>query len=114
MTHGAGLARQAAAAHRADNVVLALALGGDERLLARYQWDCLLLRGGFEIVESCDYRPFLLRNLLPFGRRETPTMYLATVRKATAATSRRLAVVRTTPSDTEDAVTIDDVWTRAA
>src|SRR5581483_1486191 len=33
VTDGAGLARQTAAAHRADDVELALALGGDERLL---------------------------------------------------------------------------------
>jgi len=88
--------------------------GGDERLLAHYQWDCLLLRGGFEIVESCDYRPFAFRRLLPFGRRETPMMYLATVRKATAATPHRLAVMRLAPSEIDGAGTADDVRARAA
>jgi len=86
----------------------------DGRLMARYEWDCLLLRGGFEIVESCDYRPLTLRRLLPFGRRETATMYLATVRKAAAATPRRLAILRPAAIEMEDAGAADDVQARAA
>ncbi len=66
---------------------------GDERLMTRDEWDAVLLGGGFEIVESCDYRPVSRQRLLSFGRRDTATMYLATVRQPRSA-ARRLSLMR--------------------
>jgi SAM-dependent methyltransferase len=66
---------------------------GDERLMTRDEWDAILLGGGFEIVESCDYRPVTRQRVLSFGRRETATMYLATVRQPRSA-ARRLSIIR--------------------
>ncbi len=52
---------------------------GDERLLAREDWDAMLLSRGFRIQASSEYRPVSRSVLTPAGWRRPATMYLATI-----------------------------------
>jgi len=68
---------------------------GDERLLSRRQWETILRTGGFDVLDSRDYRPLNRSGIMELLHRMPPTMSLLVIGSRQPALHRATAASRT-------------------